>query len=159
MAKKAKPDGKGASVAAHSETVPHPGLANLKPFQPGQSGNPGGKPLNARNTITKKFLEVLAKDFEANGEAAIVAAREIDPMGYVKAVASLLPKEFIVERPLEQLSDEELVLAISDIRSRLMAAGRMGGAPGSTGAVSAASAATASAASQGDPARDQAMQH
>lgn len=88
-------------------------------FKPGQSGNPGGKPVNARNTITKKFLEVLAKDFEENGEKAIQAARTVDPMGYVKAVASLLPKEFIVERPLEQLSDEELALAIADMRTRL----------------------------------------
>lgn len=93
-------------------------------FKPGQSGNPGGKPVNARNAITRKFLEVLAKDFETNGEAAIKAAREVDPMGYVRAVAGLLPKEFIVERPLEQLSDEELALAIADLRARLGASGR-----------------------------------
>jgi hypothetical protein len=88
-------------------------------FKPGQSGNPGGKPVNARNAITRKFLEVLAKDFEEGGEAAVKAARETDPMGYVRAVASLLPKEFVEVRPLEAVTDEELAAMIADYRQRL----------------------------------------
>ncbi len=110
-----------AKAKSRSETArPAASIANLKPpFQPGQSGNPGGKPVNARNQITRKFLEVLAADFEENGKKAIVQARESDPMGYVRAVAGLLPKEFVIERPLEQLSDEELVAAIADIKARL----------------------------------------
>lgn len=40
---------------------------NLKPFQPGESGNPSGRPLGTRNlsTILKEMLE---QDVEVNGE-------------------------------------------------------------------------------------------
>lgn len=94
---------------------------NLIPWKPGVSPNPGGKPVNSRNSITKKFLEVLAKDFDKNGESAIVQMRETDPSSYVRAVASLLPKEFIIERPLDGLSDDELSAAIADLRARISA--------------------------------------
>ena len=84
----------------------------------GESPNPGGKPKNARNRVTKRFLEDLADDFEANGKEAIVAAREKDPARYVTIIASLLPKEMIIERPLEGLSDDELAAAIEQLRDR-----------------------------------------
>jgi len=78
-------------------------------FQPGNNANPGGKPVNARNRITAKFLDVLAKDFETHGEAAIIATRTEDPVAYVKVVAALLPKEVVLDkRPLEDLTDDQL---------------------------------------------------
>lgn len=89
-------------------------------FKPGQSGNPGGRP-KSRNKLTKEFIEALAADFETHGAATIKAAREIDPMGYVRMVSSLLPKEFAVERPLESMSDEELVEAIELLKSAIEA--------------------------------------
>ena len=93
---------------------------NIVPrFKPGQSGNPGGKPVNARNRLTKAFLENLADDFEANGKAAIELAREHDPMGYIRAVASLMPKELVIERPTDGLTDDQLSAALEFIRSRL----------------------------------------
>lgn len=95
---------------------PNPNTSNLVPFKKGQSGNPGGKPVNARNRVTKAFLEALADDFEDGGKDAILAARTSDPMGYVRAVASLLPKEFVIERPLEGLSDDELAGVIAELR-------------------------------------------
>lgn len=98
-------------------------MANKNPvgkWKPGiTSPNPGGKPVNARNQITKKFLEVLAKDFEAKGEAALQAARKTDPMGYIRAVASLLPKEFVIERPMDGMSDDELAATLGILRERL----------------------------------------
>lgn len=94
-------------------------LANLIPIRPGETRNPGGKPVNARNRLTKAFLEDLADDFEANGKAAIKAAREGDPTGYVRAIASLMPKELIVERPTDGLTDEQLALALEFIRNRI----------------------------------------
>lgn len=78
--------------------------ANLKPFKPGESGNPGGKPEGARNRITKRFLLELAEDFEAeaengktNGRTAIERMREDHPEKYVMACAALVPKEVSVE--------------------------------------------------------------
>jgi hypothetical protein len=50
-------------------------------------------------------------DWEQNGPAAIARVRERSPAVYVRIVASLVPKEFMLrdERdPLEDLSEEEL---------------------------------------------------
>lgn len=88
-------------------------------FAPGQSGNPGGKPKAARNRLTARFLNDLADDFEEHGKTAIVRAREDDPMGYVKAIAALMPKQVEQTQPLEDLGDAELVAAIAWLRSRL----------------------------------------
>jgi hypothetical protein len=105
-------------------------------FKPGQSGNPGGKPVGARNAISADFLKALAAHFRAHGEEAIERACKEDPLGYVRVVASILPKELVVEqRPLEGLSDEELAAAIAELRARLVGAPSAGAgtaAPGRT---------------------------
>jgi hypothetical protein len=99
-------------------------------FQPGQSGNPGGKAKNARNRLTNGFLTRLADDFEAHGADAIVAAREKDPVGYIKAIASLMPKQVEQSQPLDDLTDAELVAGIALLRARLTGdAGEGAGAP------------------------------
>lgn len=94
-------------------------LDNLKPFQPGQSGNPGGKPAGARNRLTAHFLNALADDFEAHGKQAIIDARTADPMGYVKTVGALMPKQIEQTQPLDDLTDAELVAGIALLRGRL----------------------------------------
>lgn len=109
-------------------------LANLSaPFKAGETANPGGKPVNSRNAITKAFLTKLAKDFEDNGKAAIEETRVKHPDRYVAIVASLLPKEFIVERPLDGLSDDELALALSELRTLVSRLNETGGGTGEAG--------------------------
>lgn len=66
---------------------------NLKPFKPGVSPNPGGKPVGARNSLTAKFLHELAASFEKHGKAAIEDMAVNDPAKYVQVVAALVPKE------------------------------------------------------------------
>ena len=92
---------------------------HLIPFKAGQSGNPGGKPKAARNRLTAHFLNALADDFEKHGRQAIVDAREKDPMGYVKAIAALMPKQVEQTQPLDDLTDAELLAGIALLRSRL----------------------------------------
>ena len=69
-----------------------------------------------RKRATAKFLEILADDFEANGQDAVERAREKDPIGYLRAIAALLPKDVTVEKPLDGLSDDELSTIIGAIR-------------------------------------------
>ena len=46
----------------------HPAsIANLKPFQPGVSGHPAGKPVKARNRLQGAFMKELA---DASSSAA-----------------------------------------------------------------------------------------
>jgi hypothetical protein len=88
-------------------------------FKPSESGNPGGKPKHARNRIQGSFLNALADHFDKHGKKAIADACEKDPMGYIKAVASLMPKQFEQSQPLEDLTDAELTAGIALLRARL----------------------------------------
>lgn len=81
--------------------------SNLRPWQPGQSGNPEGRKKGSRNKLGEAFIEALHDDFQAHGAATIARVREEDPTAYVKVCASLLPKELKIER-MDDLSDEQL---------------------------------------------------
>lgn len=67
--------------------------SGLKPWKPGQSGNPAGRPKGARSKLGEAFLQELAADFEKHGAEAIIAVREEKPDQYLKVIASILPKE------------------------------------------------------------------
>ena len=64
-----------------------------RPFSPGQSGNPKGRPKGARNRLGTQFLEALETDFNRSGPQAIALVRERKPEVYMRVVADLLPKE------------------------------------------------------------------
>src|SRR4051812_44968546 len=70
---------------------------NLIPIKKGQVLPPGGKPVDTRDRITKRFLYELAEDFDKHGKEAIRAARESDPVRYLGICAALVPKELNVE--------------------------------------------------------------
>jgi hypothetical protein len=95
--------------------------ANLRPyhFKPGQSGNPGGRPVGARNTLTGGFLKALSADFEKHGANTIQRARKKDPVSYMKIIAGMLPKQLEKVQPLEELSDAELSAGIALLKSKL----------------------------------------
>jgi hypothetical protein len=93
--------------------------AGLQPFKPGQSGNPGGRPVAARTRLTARFLNDLADDYETDGKAAIRALRTDRPDAYIKVIASLCPKEIELKRPLEEMAENELLTALSALASYL----------------------------------------
>lgn len=99
-------------------------------FKPGQSGNPGGKAKGTRNRLTAAFLHALADDFDEHGKRVIERAREEDPVGYMKVIGALLPKQVEQTQPLEDLTDAELVAGIALLRARL--AGSAGAGAGET---------------------------
>ncbi len=87
-------------------------------WKPGQSGNPAGRPRGSRDRLTSAFIDKLADDFAANGEAAIQACRSDDPAAYLRLVVSLAPKEVNVshDNALEQFSDVELAALLAAAR-------------------------------------------
>lgn len=86
------------------------GADNLTPFKPGQSGNPKGRPLGARNKLGEAFLEAMHADFAAHGVAAITKVRETKPDQYLKVIASILPQDLNVKiSPMDELTDDQLI--------------------------------------------------
>lgn len=126
---KTEPAPSGANPAAH--------LASFQ-FQPGQSGNPQGRPKGSRNKLTEAFIADLFDDWRSHGKEAIAATREEKPAEYLKVVAGLAPKKIEVkEDPLDAFDDDELsaaLAAIAAVRQAQDAGGEdRGQAPGPGG--------------------------
>ncbi len=120
----AAPTGKNHTVTENvtSPTQVHKGTLNLKPWQRGQSGNPGGKPAGARNRLQGDFVRRLADDFERFGVYAIARVRRHDPVAYLRVIATLMPKEVTVTHDaIDDLSDDQLNAAITAVRAILTA--------------------------------------
>jgi len=73
-----------------------------RPFQPGQSGNPKGRPMHSRQRLSEQFINALGEDFELHGVSAIRRMRKCKPDAYVRVVADLLPKNVKVEADASQ---------------------------------------------------------
>jgi hypothetical protein len=88
----------------HLRKPPGPG------WQPGQSGNPAGRPLGGRNKLCEAFLVKLHEAFQKHGEQAIEYVATKKPLEFCRIIAYLLPKQFQVrsEGALANISDELL---------------------------------------------------
>jgi hypothetical protein len=90
------------------------------PWQPGQSGNPAGRPKGSRHKRSESFIAALHADFVQHGACAIQRVREERPADYLKVVASLIPKELHVQdASLEDMSDQELMDIVTLLRSQI----------------------------------------
>ena len=63
-------------------------------WQKGQSGNPAGRPKGARNLLSESVLKELISHWEENGSDAIDRTCKEQPAAYLRAVLSLVPKDF-----------------------------------------------------------------
>src|SRR5262245_19165408 len=81
-------------------------LAHL--WQPGQSGNPTGRPKGSRNKLSEDFVAALYDDFQHHGSTAIAACRVEKPDVYVRVIAGILPKDVNLKvQQLDDLSDDQ----------------------------------------------------
>jgi hypothetical protein len=82
-------------------------------WQPGESGNPSGRPKGSRNRISEAALKALADDFDAHGVAVIEKVRTERTHDYLKIIVAVLPRRMEIEdsnsaRPASDMSDDEL---------------------------------------------------
>ena len=63
-------------------------------WQKGESGDPAGRPKGARNQLSESVLKELISHWEDNGRDAIERTCKHQPGAYLRAVLSLVPKDF-----------------------------------------------------------------
>jgi hypothetical protein len=91
---------------------------NLRPWVPGQSGNPQGRSL-ARTQLDNEFIGALLADVRAHGVAAIETCRQKHPSAYLSIIGRTLPKELSVEVTRHEANDRQRMDAILETFSRL----------------------------------------
>ena len=64
-----------------------------RPFVKGQSGNPAGRPIGARNKVSALFMENVYDQWQKYGIEALKKAAQEEPMQFCKMMAGLVPKE------------------------------------------------------------------
>lgn len=104
-------------------------------FKPGQSGNPAGRAKGSRNKLTTEFFEDFYAAWQKHGGATLKNVAENNPRDFLRAAAMLMPKEFEITSPLNELTDVELTDLIATVQS-LVAAGAVAPAAGGTGSAS-----------------------
>ena len=92
-------------------------------WQPGVSGNPGGRLRGSRNKLSEEVICALLRDFREHGQKAIAKVRRMQPAAYLKVLALLVPREHKVEHsnPLKSLTDEQLEAMIEYLETSLAA--------------------------------------
>jgi hypothetical protein len=66
---------------------------NLKPWQPGQSGNPNGRPVGSRTAFSAGFTRDLAEVWAEKGKASMLYTAERQPAVFFATCARLLPND------------------------------------------------------------------
>ena len=75
-------------------------LANLKPYQPGVSGNPNGRPVGSRQSFSAGFLRDLAQVWQEHGHDTMVHTAKTQPATFFAVCARLIGPE--VKLTIEQ---------------------------------------------------------
>lgn len=91
-------------------------------FQPGQSGNPAGRPKGARSKLTETFLRALVEDFDTHGKVAIEACRAERPGEYLRICAMLIPKSLVGETVPIDLGDTDTAAGLVSAMARVLSA-------------------------------------
>ena len=66
---------------------------NLKPWPPGVSGNPNGRPVGSRSAFSAGFTRNLAEVWADKGKAAMLYTAEKQPAVFFATCARLLPND------------------------------------------------------------------
>jgi hypothetical protein len=73
-------------------------------------------PTTIRYSLGRAFLETLQQDFWEHGPQLIEKLRTKRPQDYLKLIVALLPEELLIEKTIEDMTDEELAIAVDALR-------------------------------------------
>ena len=108
MAKKAKSKSKRTIKATAGDNTPSKQRGLKPPWEPGQSGNPTGRPKGARVKFGEDFVRQFAAHWEKYGEAALDSLFQKNKEGYVRVAVALLPKLIDISGEVEQRVYEQI---------------------------------------------------
>jgi hypothetical protein len=97
-----------------------PAALEANKWQPGQTGNPAGRPKGSRNKLGEAFIQAMYEDFQEHGPDVIEKVREEKPDQYLKVVASILPQQLNVRvSEFDELTEEQIDQRINAIARAL----------------------------------------
>ena len=67
-----------------------------RPWKPGESGNPNGRPVGSRNAFSAAFLEDLRDVWIAHGKGAMIQTAKTSPEAFFATCARLIPRDIAV---------------------------------------------------------------
>jgi hypothetical protein len=70
--------------------------SGLKPWKPGQSGNPLGRPQGARSKFSEQACADALADWTAHGESVLARVRATEPATYLRVLFSIIPKDVAI---------------------------------------------------------------
>src|SRR5262249_53715580 len=78
-------------------------------WQPGQSGNPTGRPVGSRHRFGERFMADAFEVWKQYGKIALEHMAQHEPCDYVKAMVVALPKNVVHETAseIDRLTSEE----------------------------------------------------
>jgi Family of unknown function (DUF5681) len=81
-----------------------------RPFEPGRSGNPAGRPRGSRNKLDEDFISAIYEDWTEHGAAVLKQVRQTSPSTYLRTVASLVPQHLAItqDNDFSAMAAEEL---------------------------------------------------
>jgi len=104
-------------------------LANLRPWKPGERGNPhwAGRQKGSRNKINQAYIDAFCREFEQHGPEVFAKVRKKMPHVWLRLAAELQPKQMQVEHGLSDMTDEQLRQRIAELNAAI--ANELGPAP------------------------------
>lgn len=108
-AKPAKKTSKQDKRKSEAVTDSTKGLQNLRPWQPGQSGNPAGRPKGSRNKLGEAFIQDMYDAWQASGPQVLANVIKDEPAAFLRSMVAILPKEVDVNvNRYDAMTDEQL---------------------------------------------------